>query len=132
MSTQITLTLPDKILERAERWAQRMGRPVSEVLAQVIESSLSPLGSESQAARPIKEESDEEVLAAADLQMSEEDDRRLSELLHRQQAGLLTSSEQAELSARMLAYQEGLLRKAQGLSEAVCRGLRTPVLDTVA
>ncbi len=73
---------------------------------------------------PIAGWTEEEVLAAADLEMPAEDDRRLSELLHRQQGGVLTGPEQVELSALMLAYQEGLLRKAQGLSEAVRRGLR--------
>jgi hypothetical protein len=127
MSSQITLTLPEAILERAERWAQRMGRPVDEVLAQVIASSLSPLGEETERSRPIGDCTDEEVLTAADLQMSAGDDHRLSELLYRQQSGLLTPQEQADLSAQMLAYQEGLLRKAQGLREAVRRGLRAPV-----
>ena len=127
MTAQITLTLSEKLLERAERWAQRMGRPVPEVLTQLIESSLAPLGSEAELPRPINDWTDGEVLAAADEQMSAEDDNRISELLHRQQEGLLTSPERAELSARMLAYQEGLLRKAQGLSEAVRRGLRMPV-----
>jgi hypothetical protein len=73
---------------------------------------------------PVTAWTDEEVLAAADLQMPPEEDRRLGDLLHRQQAGPLTGPEQAELSALMLAYQEGLLRKAQALSEAVRRGLR--------
>lgn len=127
MSAQITLTLPESVLARAERWAQRMGRPLDEVLAQVIESTLAPLGSDAEAPQSVSDSTDEEVLAAADQQMGEEDDSRLSELLSRQQAGLLSYSDRAELSARMLAYQEGLLRKAQGLSEAVRRGLRTPV-----
>ena len=127
MTTQITLTLPEKTLERAQRWAQRMGRPVDEVLVQAIESSLSPLGPEPESSPPASEWSDEEVLSAAGLNMSEEDDRRLSELLNRQQANLLTSAERGELSARMLAYQEGLLRKARGLSEAVRRGLRPAI-----
>jgi len=59
MSAQITLTLPEKILERAELWAQRMGRPVDEVLTQVIESSLAPLGGETESLRPITGLTDE-------------------------------------------------------------------------
>jgi hypothetical protein len=55
------------------------------------------------------------------------EDRRLSELLQRQQAGLLGDGERAELSALMQAYQEGLLRKARALREAVLRGLREPL-----
>jgi predicted RNase H-like HicB family nuclease len=127
MSTQITLTLPETVLARAECWARRMGRPVDQVLAQVIESSLAPLGPESEQERPVTAWSDEEVLAATDLQLSAEDDGRLSELLQSQQAGPLTGPEQAQLSGLMLAYQQGLLRKAQALSEAVRRGLREPL-----
>ena len=54
-------------------------------------------------------------------------DHRLSELLDEQQAGSLTSDERSELLAFMQIYQEGLLRKAQALHEAVRRGLRKPL-----
>jgi hypothetical protein len=55
--------------------------------------------------------------------MKSEEDSRLSELLDRQQAGILTDLEHSELQALMQIYQEGLLRKATALSEAVKRGL---------
>ena len=47
----------------------------------------------------------------------------LSELLDKQQAGIVTKSEHSELQTLMQIYQEGLLRKATALSEAVNRGL---------
>jgi len=53
-----------------------------------------------------------------------EDDRRLTELLQRQQAETLLVQEQAELASLMQVYQEGLVRKAEALREAVRRGLR--------
>jgi hypothetical protein len=71
--------------------------------------------------------SDEDVLAAADATMPAEQDRRLSELLDRQQAGLLTPPERSELTALMQLYQDRQLRKARGLREAVLRGLREPL-----
>lgn len=123
---QITLTLPEQVFARAEHWAQRMGRPVDEVLVQVITSSLTPLGPANETSL-VTNWTDEEVLAAANLQLSPDDDRRLSELLHLQQANQLTERDRSELTARMLGYQEGLLRKAQGLREAVWRGLQSPV-----
>ena len=55
--------------------------------------------------------------------MESEEDSRLSELLDKQQAGMLTESEYSELQTLMQIYQEGLLRKATALSEAVKRGL---------
>ncbi|MEH2126141.1 MAG: hypothetical protein V7K44_17630 [Nostoc sp.] len=56
--------------------------------------------------------SDEQVLVLTELEMQSEQDARLSELLDR-----------SELQTLMQVYQEGLLRKATALSEAVKRGL---------
>lgn len=125
MSTQITLTLPDGLLHRAESLARRFGCPLDEVLVRFLASSLEPLGPETEE-QPLTEWAAADVLAAADLQMSPEEDRRFSELLYKQQAGTLRGTEQGELSALMLAYQEGLLNKARALAEAVRRGLREP------
>lgn len=71
--------------------------------------------------------SDAEVLAAAEATLPAEQDKRLSALLARQQAGVLTDAEGAELAALMQLYQTGLLHKAQALREAVRRGLREPL-----
>jgi hypothetical protein len=125
MSTQVTLTLPDGLWERAAVLAQRTGRDVAEVLAETIELSLAPLG-EHLGARPVETWSDDEVLSAADTEMPAEEDQRLSELLGRQQETSLTANDEAELRALMQVYQEGLLRKALALREAVRRGLREP------
>ena len=71
--------------------------------------------------------SDEQVLALTELQMEPEQDARLSELLDRQQAGILVEDEQLELQTLMQIYQEGLLRKATALNEAVKRQLIEPL-----
>jgi hypothetical protein len=72
--------------------------------------------------------SDERVLATADDPgLSPVDDRRLSELLNRQQAGTTTDAEHSELTALMEVYETQLLRKAQALRESVRRGLRPPL-----
>ena len=65
--------------------------------------------------------------AADDPGLSAADDRRLSELLNRQQAGTLTDAEHPELTALMEVYQTQLLRKARALRESVRRGLRPPL-----
>ena len=85
------------------------------------------MGAPTNGERLIGDWSDDDVLAAADVGLPVAEDRRLSELLDRQQAGLLADSERAELKALMEMYQEGLLRKAQALREAVRRGLREPL-----
>jgi hypothetical protein len=127
MSSQITLNLPDDILQKAELWAQRSGRPVGDLLAETIELSMRPLGSPQPEEGPSSSWTDQEVLANADLEMPDADDKRLSELLDRQKSGLLANGEQAELAGLMELYQLGLLRKAQALREAVRRGLREPL-----
>ena len=77
--------------------------------------------------RPVAELSDQEVLGAAESQMDLDPDRRLSDLLEKQQAGQLTHDEHLALLALLQVYQDGLLRKAQALHEAVQRGLRPPL-----
>ena len=123
MSKQISLILPDDVLRRAEVLAGRSGRLVADVLTEAIEVSLDPLGLASADARPPTAWSDEEVVAAAKATMSPAEDRKLSELLERQQASTITADEREALRGLMQVYQEGLLQKAQGLSEAVRRGL---------
>ncbi len=127
MSGQITLTLPDEVLQRAECWAQRSGRLVGDLLAETIEVSLRPLGSAAEFERPWNECSDEDVLAGTEAVLSDANDQRLSALLDRQQAGQLADFERGELAALRQLYQQGWLRKAQALREAVRRGLREPL-----
>jgi hypothetical protein len=61
------------------------------------------------------------------LEMEPAQDSRLSELLDKQQAGTLNSTEPQELDHLMQIYREGLLRKATALAEAVKRGLMEPL-----
>lgn len=126
MSAQITITLSDDVLRRAEVLARRTGRPIPDVVAEAAELSLRPLGAVPIPDRPVTAWSDDEVVAAADLDMTEDDNQRLSDLLYRQQAETLTPADATELASRMEQYQEGLLRKAEGIAEAVRRGLRPP------
>lgn len=127
MGAQITLSLPADVLENAELWASRAGRPLADFLADTLEQSLRPLGPPPDADRPIATWTNEEVLAAADAMMPPEEDSRLSELLYRQQAGQLAGAERGELDALMQVYRHGLLRKARAWREAVQRGLREPL-----
>jgi len=71
--------------------------------------------------------SDEEIVELTALQMVPEQERRLNALLQKQQERVVSAAEQAELVRLMQVYQEGLLRKAQALREAVRRGLRAPL-----
>ena len=121
MSAEVTLTLPDGLFERAQLWANQTDRPVADFLMETIEASLLPLG---QAPSPIAEWTNGEVLSAVDSHLSPDDDQRLSDMLARRREGSLSGPEATELHRLMFVYQEGLLRKAMGLREAVRRGLR--------
>ena len=127
MSTQVTVTLPDDTYRRAEYLARLTGRDIADVLAETIHLSLQPLGVQHAADQPVAELSDADVLAAADSEMDPAQEGRFRELLEKQQAARLTQEDRTALLALMQVYQEGLLRKAQALHEAVQRGLRPPL-----
>ena len=127
MSTQVTITLPDEIYQRAELFARLANRDVASVLADTIQLSIPLVRPNILDLEPISDLSDEQVFALTELQMEPDQDARLSELLDHQQAGLLSEDERLELQALMQIYQEGLLRKATAFSEAVKRGLMEPL-----
>jgi hypothetical protein len=127
MGARVEITLPEEIYQRAERLAHLVNRKVTDILVDTLALSLPALSFQSESIKPVTELADEEILALTELQMEPEQDRRLSRLLEKQQAGLLSDAEGPELLALMQTYQEGLLRKAQVLREAVRRGLRKPL-----
>ena len=124
MSTDVTVHLSDPLRQRAEVWAAQAGRSLSDFLADAIETSLLPLGNMPPA---VESWTNDEVLAAADAFMRPDDDRRLSELLALQRESALDDDQCAELSHLMQLYQQGLVRKAAAIQEAVRRGLREPL-----
>ncbi|MEH2302392.1 MAG: hypothetical protein V7K88_26290 [Nostoc sp.] len=127
MSTQIIITLPDDIYQRAERFARLANRDVASILVDTIQLSIPPVSEDITDLEPMLALSDEQVLVLAELEMESEQDARLSELLDRQQSGTLTEGNRPELQTLIQVYQEGLLRKATALSEAVKRGLIEPL-----
>ncbi|MEH2435136.1 MAG: hypothetical protein V7K25_12930 [Nostoc sp.] len=127
MSTQIIINLPDEIYQRAERFARLANRDVASILVDTIQLSIPPVSGDISDLEPVSVLSDEQVLALTELQMEPEQDARLSELLDRQQSGTLSEGDRSELQTLMQVYQEGLLRKATALSEAVKRGLIEPL-----
>ncbi len=127
MNKSVTLSLPKHILKCANFLAKSTGRSVEKVLAETIELSLDPLDEEVLGDEAVMDWNDAEVLKTVDCKMTRKDDRRLSILLYRQQAGLLTEEERQKLTALMRIYQSLSIRKALALSEAVRRGLRGPI-----
>jgi hypothetical protein len=127
MATRVVVTLQDDIYQRVERLAQLTHRDVGELLAETVALSLPPWRPDAESVSDIAALSDDEVLQLSELQLPADQDRRLSKLLQKQQAQTLSADEYAELSVLMQCYQEGLLRKAQALHEAVRRKLREPL-----
>jgi hypothetical protein len=123
MSTQITVTPSDEVFRRAADLARLTHRDVEEVLAETLELSLAPVAPDDVSLPSVTTLSDEEVLALANGRMEAAQDRRLQALQRRLGAGVLRDDERTELQALMQVYQNGLLRKAQALHEAVRRGL---------
>jgi hypothetical protein len=127
MTTRVVVTLQDDMYRRVERLAQLTNRAVAELLADTITISLTPLGLDTGSIRDVASLTDEEVQELAELQMLPAQDRRLSALLQKQQAEDLSVQERTELLTLMQVYQDGLVRKARALREAVRRGLRPPL-----
>jgi hypothetical protein len=127
MSTEVTITLTDEAYQQVERFSRLANRDVASFLAETIYASIPYVGEDVAELEPVADLPDEQVLALTQLQMEPEQDAELSRLLDRQQAGLLTQSEQSSLQSLMQIYQEGLLRKATALNEVVKRGLIEPL-----
>lgn len=125
MVMQITVDLPEETYRRARRLAQLTHREIAEVLSDTLTLSLPSLAEGK--APSIQDMTDAHILTLTLLQLSEEEDERLSELLDRQQAEVLTDQERSELNRLMQVYQEGLLLKSEALAEAVARGLIPPL-----
>lgn len=124
---QVTLNIRDETYRYAEWLSRTTGRSVSDILSTLLDNTLPAPERTIQILKPVEEMSDREVLALVDFQMSPREDRRLSELLQAQQARELSEPECQELDRLMQVYQQGLLRKAQALREAVHRGLHAPL-----
>jgi hypothetical protein len=123
----ITVNLPQETYQRASRLAQLTNRKVSDVLTETLTLSLPPFTTPEEIEAVSTNLPDEKIIALTNLEMEPDEDKRLSLLLDKQQAGTLNEIEKEELSRLMQLYQEGLLRKAWALSEAVNRGLIAPL-----
>lgn len=127
MSVSVLVHLPDNTYHRAESLARLTSRNVADVLADTIEYSLPSVTIDSEYHPEMADLTDDDILARAEYEMEPAEDQRLSFLLSQQQDGSFAEKDRMELTALMQLYQEGLLRKAQALAEAVRRGLMNPM-----
>jgi len=126
MTVEITLKLPDRLVEQAQHFSAATQRDISTVLSDALEMlwlSVDELpGINSQVA--IAELPNDEVLALADSKMDETQYQRLGTLQYKGKTSGLTEAERYELLTLLKIYQLGQLRKSEALAEAVGRGLR--------
>ncbi len=129
MSTEVTLSLPERLVEDARRFGEATHRDGEEVLADTLEMLWPALGSHPDADLfpPVPCLSDAEVLALADAKMDAAQNERLGHLQAKGKASGLSEGERCELLALMQIYQLGQLPKSEALAEAVQRGLREPL-----
>ena len=127
MNTQVTLTLPDDLYERARHWATLTQRDLSETLTDALVIVLTPVHTTPLLEKPVSFLSDEDVLVLSGAQMRPAQGQRLSKLLEKQREGVLTESERSELLALMQVYNQLWIRQSEALAEAVRRGLRKPL-----
>jgi hypothetical protein len=127
MSVEVTLRLPEHLVEHAKLFGEATQRDVGQVLADTLAMIWATIGTGPELEAPVSTLTDEEVLALADAKMDPVQNDRLAELQTRGKADGLTEAERIELLSLLHLYQVGQLRKSEGLAEAVRRGLRTPL-----
>lgn len=128
MSVQITLNLPEPLVERAKQFGSATKRDVEAILTDSLEMMWPALsGLPEINYPPTSGLPDEEVLALVNAKMDKSQNDRLGWLQAKGKEEGLTREEQYELLTLMQIYQLGQLRKSEALAEAVRRGLREPL-----
>lgn len=127
MITQLTVTVQDRVQDRARQLAQLTGHTIEEMLAALLELSLSPFVPQVDFDQPLSGLSDADITTLTDIQMQPERSQRLSALLDKQQRASMNETEQIELQTLMRVYEIGVIYKSQALAEAVKRGLKAPL-----
>jgi hypothetical protein len=128
MSVQVTLSLPNNLIEHAKQLGTATKRDTAEVLADALEMMWPTLPDSPTANLPAVETlSDGDVLALADMKLDRTQNERLGELQSKGKQTALSEVERFELLSLLQIYQLGQLRKSEALAEAVRRSLRSPL-----
>jgi hypothetical protein len=128
--TQITIDLPENLVESARRLGKATARNLADTLADTLEivlpvcNNLSQIGDRTEISYLL----DNEVIELANLKMDILQNQRLGDLQTKGKSTGLTEAEGYELFVLMSIYQMGQLKKSIALAEAVKRGLRETLL----
>jgi hypothetical protein len=113
----VTLQLPESIYQSARRTSKAVKRPIGEVLVTALKSTLPPL--EGLAPEIIEELTaleflpDEQLWTIARSRLPQPQRRKLSYLLRKNQAGILTEQEEQSLNELIAESERLMLRKAR-------------------
>lgn len=118
---EISVKLPDSLYENVSHLARAKKKTVAEFVKNAVRKAVDEETEILE--RPLADCLDEEVLALANMKMSEAENARMSELSEKQREEVISPLERNELDALFRVYQVGNLRKSQGIYEAVRRGL---------
>lgn len=119
MHELIAIPVSERVVRQARHTAIQSQKQIEEILADWLERTIVEM--------PVETLSDEEILQLCDLQLTAQQQNALSDLLAKNSEGALQTRERFDLDELMRVYEQGLLRKAQALKEAVQRGLREPL-----
>jgi len=115
----ITLELAEATARLLQQMAERTGRPADAIARELIDRGV--------AEAPIEALPDDEVMALAEMAMSDGDQQELADLLDDQREGGLDGAGRGRLAALMQVYRRGMVRKSEALKAAVLRGLLPPL-----
>lgn len=122
---EISVKLPNSLYQDVSHLARAKKKSVGEIIKNAVRKAVSDDAETLEP--PLIDCSDAEVLALANMKMSEAENKRMSVLMESQREETITPLERNELDALFRVYQVGNLRKSQGIAEAVGRGLiKTP------
>lgn len=119
MGQTVSIDLPPDLAQRAAAVAQQTHRRVEDVLLEWLGRAASDV--------PIESLPDDQVLALANREMSQSEQRELKALLARQREETLDEVARHRLDELMASYRRGMVEKAHALKVAVERGLRPPL-----
>ena len=128
--TQITIDLPEALVQSAQYLGEATAQDLSDILADTLEVILPVFNDlfQTRNYKAIDYLSDPEVIEVADLKMDLVQNQRLGELQSKGKEIGLTQAESYELLILMSIYRIGQLRKSMALAEVVKRGLRESLL----
>jgi transcriptional regulator of NAD metabolism len=118
---QTTVSLSEKAYINLSDIARLTERSIDEVIEETFEDRLAEQVEGLK--KNLKFLVDAEVLALADLQMPEEENKRLSKLLEDNREGIITEHGKSELGDLMQVNRSYDLRKAIAIVEAMKRGI---------